>query len=65
MILARLFPIRCRVCKRKPEEIQYYRDAAGFIHDSATAEEFVRHDEPTFNRFTRRFTCVECAEKRA
>jgi hypothetical protein len=58
--LSAIFQIRCRSCGKRPNEIAYYRRGAEAVHDAATADEFVKHDEPTFNRFTRRFTCVEC-----
>ena len=50
--------IRCRRCKRTPEEIPEYIGCAA--ENDCTPDEYVEREEGTFNRATGEFWCTEC-----
>lgn len=50
--------IKCKICKRKPEEIEEYTHAAEA--ENMTPEEYVKTEEGTYNSRTGLFYCTEC-----
>ena len=51
--------IKCKNCGKKPSELREYIDMAK-SEGYPSAEAFVKAEEGTFNRKTRRFYCTEC-----
>ena len=50
--------LKCKVCKRTPEEIGEYVSEAEVRN--LTADQFVEQEEGTLNRDTNRFYCTGC-----
>lgn len=50
--------MRCKVCGKKPDEIDEYIDMAR--QEETTPELFVKTEEGTYNRETGKFYCTSC-----
>ncbi len=50
--------MKCKVCRKAPEDIEEYVEAA--IENECTPEEYVRQEEGTYNPHTKEFYCTDC-----
>lgn len=50
--------VKCKVCKRHPEEIAEYVSMAKL--ENTTPEEYVIQEEGTYNHETGEFFCTDC-----
>ena len=50
--------MECKICKRKPSEIEEYVECAQ--DEDMTPDAYVREEEGTFNSQTEEFYCTDC-----
>jgi len=56
-----MYPMQCAVCRKTPDELEEYVEAAKEDSDRyENSEEYVRNEEGTFNPRNNLFICTLC-----